>query len=162
MIVVTGGEPSPKTCEKYDEETDMWSMMPDMNVGRWNHKSCSFNQKQLYVFCGWNDDSSFLNSIEKIYMGVADAKWIDLDVKKSDLGPRMDPGVVQFDLTHVVIFGGNNDTSALNDCYHLNTETNAICKKPNLPIKSFFYGECQKPVYDSETESIYAVGRHIK
>ena len=55
-IIVSGGEYSPKTCEmyNYDKGTDDWTELPDLNEGRKDHSSCSFENKNVYVFAGFN------------------------------------------------------------------------------------------------------------
>ena len=39
--------------------------MPDLNIGRYYHSSCSFNDRFIYVFCGIaNKYRKYINSIE--------------------------------------------------------------------------------------------------
>jgi hypothetical protein len=52
-LVVTGtriGKGS--TCEIFNIETNTWSDLPEMNLGRYYHSSCSFNSTKIFVFCG--------------------------------------------------------------------------------------------------------------
>jgi len=47
FIVVTGSKKRNKNaqvkCEKYDCDTNKWSTMQDLNIGRFYHASCAFS-----------------------------------------------------------------------------------------------------------------------
>ena len=56
FIVVSGSRKeknnSHMKCEMYNSDIDLWFEMPDLNVGRHYHASCSMRDRWVYVFCG--------------------------------------------------------------------------------------------------------------
>ena len=46
-----------QTVEKYDPSTNQWSYVRDLNIGRFNHAACLFEDK-FYVVGGRNRDRS--------------------------------------------------------------------------------------------------------
>ena len=79
-IMVTGGINQKKfdvykSVEWYDIKTNQWSNVAPLNTPRSNHSSCVLKDI-IYVFCGYNGTSGWLNTIEKIDAGeYADKKW---------------------------------------------------------------------------------------
>ena len=70
FLVVTGSrmdhEESGKRCEMYNINMDLWWEIPDLNIARHYHSSCSFAEKMVYVFCGINNQTKkYLNTIER-------------------------------------------------------------------------------------------------
>ncbi len=57
-LVVTGTRiGNGASCEIMDIKANKWSMLPEMNVARHYHSSCSFNQSKVFVFCGIEQQS---------------------------------------------------------------------------------------------------------
>lgn len=58
IIFVSGGASDGeelKSCEYYTESTDRWRIAPqELNEGRYQHASCTVNDRYIYVFCGYN------------------------------------------------------------------------------------------------------------
>ena len=70
FIVVSGSRKeknnSHMKCEMYNADIDLWFEMPDMNIGRHYHASCSMRDRWIYVFCGIaNQTRKYINSIER-------------------------------------------------------------------------------------------------
>jgi len=50
----------------YNSELEIWFELPDLNIGRHYHSSCSFYDKSVYVFCGIaNNTRKYINHIER-------------------------------------------------------------------------------------------------
>ena len=48
-------------------DKSQWSPMPDLQVARESHASCTaHNSNVIYVFCGFDADGQCLSSIEKL------------------------------------------------------------------------------------------------
>ena len=74
LILMSGGYSSAfktkdmlATVERYDVLQDAWfeDDTPDLNVGRYNHSSCSLGNK-VYIFGGVSFSNQDLNSIESL------------------------------------------------------------------------------------------------
>jgi hypothetical protein len=66
----------------YNTDIDLWFEMPDLNVGRHYHSSCSFADKMIYVFCGIaNHTRKYINSIEK-YDSNNKSKWSIIEISQ--------------------------------------------------------------------------------
>lgn len=82
--MVTGSvidEISAKKCEMYDVDRDEWSLLPDLNIGRYSHATCVFSQRKAYVFGGFNleDGDIDINSIEVLNLINLNEGWIVLE-----------------------------------------------------------------------------------
>jgi len=76
FIVVTGSRVKNKRsatlkCEMYNSEIDLWFDLPDLNIGRHYHSSCSFANRFVYIFGGIDIAANlYTNSIEKYDHGA--------------------------------------------------------------------------------------------
>ena len=106
MIVVTGGNtfttPINK-CEAFSLEYQTWDRLPDLEKERKCHSACVAGD-YLYVFCGLDDDSNCMESIERIIPGEEDA-W-ELITVPVELKPRQLCGVVALSSDRILIVGG--------------------------------------------------------
>jgi hypothetical protein len=98
FIVVTGSRKEKNSsqvkCEMHNSDIDLWFEMPDLNVGRHYHSSCSFNDKFIYVFCGIaNATRKYINSIEK-YDHDKKKRWEVIEVSSKLFGDRQGCGVI--------------------------------------------------------------------
>ena len=60
----------------YNSDIDLWYELPDLNIGRHYHSSCSFRDQFLFVFCGIaNSTRKYINSIEKYDHSKRNQKW---------------------------------------------------------------------------------------
>jgi len=67
-------------AEMYNSDIDLWFEMPDLNVGRHYHSSCSFSEKAVFVFCGIaNQTRKYINSIER-YNHVGKKSWTLINI----------------------------------------------------------------------------------
>ena len=83
-LVVTGAAPdlnlSDSTlvmtkCSRYDIRTDRWTALPNLNVGRYTHASCTYSGRWVYVLGGMNTMLERINSVEKLDMWSARTSW---------------------------------------------------------------------------------------
>ena len=88
FIAITGSRKeknnSQVKCEMYNSDIDLWYELPDLNIGRHYHSSCSFRDQFLFVFCGIaNSTRKYINSIEKYDHSKKNQKWeqIEINVK---------------------------------------------------------------------------------
>lgn len=44
-------------CEKYDPYMNVWSELPQLNVGRGGASTCMYDNKYIYIFGGQTGDS---------------------------------------------------------------------------------------------------------
>ena len=70
FIVVTGSrkenDSAHKKSEMYNIDIDIWFDIPDLQIGRHYHASCSFKDRFVYVFCGISNASKkYINTIER-------------------------------------------------------------------------------------------------
>ena len=56
-IYVTGSretaDGADTSVESYDISSDTWTVRPALPEGRCRHSSCGFQQRYVFVFCGW-------------------------------------------------------------------------------------------------------------
>ena len=52
-------------CQYFDIETNSWELYSPIKIARAGASSC-YLKGYLYVFCGYNDANSSLNSIERV------------------------------------------------------------------------------------------------
>jgi hypothetical protein len=110
FIVVTGSRKeknnSQLKAEMYNTDIDLWFEMPDMNVGRHYHSSCSFMDRFVYVFCGIaNKTRKYINSIE-FYDHNKKQSWKMIEMNNKIFPDRQGAGVCQRDDQNILIFGG--------------------------------------------------------
>ena len=88
FLVVTGSrcneEEAYRRCEQYNIDLDVWFKIPDLNVGRYYHSSCPFNDQYVFVFCGIAQHNlKYCNSIERYDSANKSQPWIELKFPKS-------------------------------------------------------------------------------
>ena len=83
QVVVTGTRiGNGATCEAYDVKSNKWSDLPELNNGRYYHSSCTFNQKQVFVFCGLCTTSKkYLDTIEVLDFSTNATQWQMFEIK---------------------------------------------------------------------------------
>ena len=126
--MVTGGSYEGlalKSCEWYLVKSNRWKPAVEMNHGRLNHASC-YLSRTVYVFCG--QSRTTLTQIERLNLDRADLVWEEIPVSISDLAPRCLPVVTPIGDSSIVILGGYEGNSFVNDVVHFNTQP-ANCKK---------------------------------
>ena len=122
----------------YNADLDIWFDMPDLNVGRHYHSSCTFDDKMVYVFCGIaNHTRKYVNSIER-YDHSNRLKWHMIELNLRVFPERQGAGVVQKDDTNILIFGGFAGRFK-KDCFLLNTKTNQITETNPCVAEAFFF-----------------------
>mmetsp|Transcript_11436 Transcript_11436/g.19322 ORF Transcript_11436/g.19322 Transcript_11436/m.19322 type:complete len:207 (-) Transcript_11436:187-807(-) len=157
FIVVTGSRKeknqSQVKCEMYNTDLDVWFDMPDLNVGRHYHSSCTFQEKMVFVFCGIaNSTRKYINTIER-YDHTNRLKWHLIELSNKDFSERQGCGAVQRDNKDILVFGGFAGKFR-NDSYLFDTATNTI--KPTAAIVNDCFCFQTPTVYDSETKSAYS------
>lgn len=93
-------------CEQYNIDLDLWYDMPNLNVGRHYHASCTFSDRFVYVFCGIaHVGKKYCNSIEQ-YDNQTRQPWKLIAINSSMFPDRQGCGVSQINESEIVIFGG--------------------------------------------------------
>lgn len=115
--------------EKLDISKSKWSPMPDLQVARESHASCTAQDGNIiYVFCGFNADGGVLNSIEKLAPSF-DSKptaWKLLDLPLNSLEPRAFPAVAPLNDREIVLMGGRCTFNLIGDVHILDTRTDQL------------------------------------
>ena len=65
FLILTGGERSEKRTESFDTLNNSSHEQPDLNIGRYNHASCSLGSS-IYVFGGQTSLFEPTGTIEKL------------------------------------------------------------------------------------------------
>ena len=111
-VVATGGLESGIPVEKthrFEMSTQTWQQLPDMNVARSHHASCSLDGN-VYVFCGQDRNQEPLNSIEVLEDTASNLDLIEawklIRVADTILFPRSSPGVAPLNDNEIVVMGG--------------------------------------------------------
>lgn len=142
FIVVTGSRKeknkSQLKAEMYNTDIDLWFEMPDLNVGRHYHSSCSFEDKCVFVFCGIaNQTRKYINSIER-YNHIGKKSWTLININQKLFPERQGCGVIQRDGQDIVILGGFSG-KFLRDSYLFNINTNELTKTMQTPNEVFLF-----------------------
>ena len=97
---------SARAVEVFNVEANSWSEMPSLTEGRHYHSSTSFNDQQIYVFCGISADTKkYINTIEVFTHGVS-RSWETIKLDKAAFPPRQGSGVAQFNENSILVLGG--------------------------------------------------------
>ena len=140
---VVGGTDS-KECEAFSIKKNEWISLPDMNNIRENPCCCVLNEKYLYVFFGYDNQSfKYITTIEKISLRSKE-KWTEITPD----GPqtymkRNSASCLNYNIKgkdHVIIVGGVNSLKSESDDYLIYDEKeNKMIRKSNaLPFKCSF------------------------
>lgn len=125
-LVVTGNMPNgddnslTKKAERFDIRRNKWTELPELNVGRSQHSSCSVGSA-TYVFCGLSSpDWSVLSSIEKLETSLKAVSTSDKSaaaesaawklINLPDMIGRVSLGVARLNYREVLIMGGVTDS----------------------------------------------------
>ena len=63
------------SVEKSSFKKQVWQLLPPLIEERMKSGVCDFNASAIYCFCGYNDSSLKLASIERLSMSAARAYW---------------------------------------------------------------------------------------
>ena len=67
-------------CQEYKISENCWYKLPDLTVGRFDHSSCSFRKRTIYVFGGYSrSHRDYIGSIECLQIGSP--SWIQIQLK---------------------------------------------------------------------------------
>lgn len=108
-LVVSGGlSPSGSKTECYDVGQDKWTCLPELNVGRKAHASCSFNRKLIFVFGGRDDRNTTINVIERLDFNETTQGWHAILIQQQAVQPPASsfPAVYQVNQREICIVGG--------------------------------------------------------
>jgi N-acetylneuraminic acid mutarotase len=132
---------------------DMWWEIPDLNVARHYHSSCTFAEQYVYVFCGINNSTKkYLNSIER-FDHKNPGKWELIDPGMI-LPVRQGCGTTYTGNNQIIIFGGYS-ARMLKDAYFFDVETHKVKPIPKQPVIEIF--SYQMPtLYDSASKKVYS------
>ena len=157
FVVVTGSRKEKNSsevkCEMYNSDIDLWFEMPDLNVGRHYHSSCSFMDRFIYVFCGIaNKTRKYINSIE-FYDHQKKSSWRLIDMNSKLFPDRQGCGVFQKDEQNLLVFGGFSGRF-LKDSFLFNVNSNQLTRISVCPQETFLF---QMPIaYDSKDNCVYS------
>ncbi len=120
FIYVIGGDRDNDfldSCECYDIETDKWTDVSPLNEGKTNVSVGSFDDKELYVFGGYNKTLYDLPTIEKLSLASPAAKWEQVELSTQQYwAPLQNAGVVQIASGEMLVFGGMRVGKPLAQC----------------------------------------------
>jgi hypothetical protein len=70
------------SSEILDIKDNTWSNLPDLNIGRYYHSSCSFNANKVFIFCGIEQATKkYMDSIEFIDLTKKEnQRWHNFEV----------------------------------------------------------------------------------
>jgi len=139
-----------KSCERYNIETDKWSVIEDFNSpGMCSMGVCSYDNKMIYKFGGELEGLKSSNCIERY--NVAKNKWELLDVKpkrESEFRLGWNPGCLQINNHQLFVFGGCIERSLHNANFILDIQTTddeqqltekiVHLDKVPLPVKDYY------------------------
>lgn len=142
FLIVTGSrceeDEAFKRCEQYNIDLDLWFEVPNLNVGRHYHSSCTFAERFVFVFCGIAQSGKrYCNSIEKYDSQHRQDSWTVINVPASRFAERQGAGVVQITDKEIVIFGGFSGRF-LRDCSIFDAQQNEMRKAAVQPDMDLF------------------------
>ena len=124
-----------------DLNNNKWFRTSDLNQGRENHSSCCIGEL-IFVICG---EESFkkLNSIEKLDFGYSSSRtWEKIELEQ--LTPRYCLVVCAISDKEILIMGGHDGESYLNDVHVYQHKTKTIEKKSPSPLAFMSRGNVVK------------------
>ena len=142
FIVVSGSRKekndSQTRVECYNSDLDLWFELPQLNVGRHYHSSCSFSDRFVYVFCGIaNKTRKYINSIECLDNN-SKKQWVLFEPNNKVFPDRQGCGVCQRDSENILIFGGFSGRF-LKDSYLFNVNTNNLTRTQSTTGDTFLF-----------------------
>ena len=128
-----------KNVEKYNIETNQWSLLPSLNHSRsWPSCVC-LDDKYIFLFGGLFDsiDSSLNNQIEKLDINKNnnDNKWEIFNIN-SDIKIPFYSGVVKINNEEFFLLGGKFDAkdNNIDECYNLSLKDKSIKKIDDVKL----------------------------
>ena len=128
-----------KNVEKYNIETNQWSLLPSLNHSRsWPSCVC-LDDKYIFLFGGLCDsiDSSLNNQVEKLDINKnnSDNKWEILNIN-SDIKLPFYSGVVKVNNDELFLLGGKFDAkeSNIDEFYNFSLKDNSINKIEDIKL----------------------------
>ena len=128
-----------KNVEKYNIETNQWSLLPSLNHSRsWPSCVC-LDDKYIFLFGGLCDsiDSSLNNQVEKLDINKnnSDNKWGILNIN-SDIKLPFYSGVVKVNNDELFLLGGKFDAkeSNIDEFYNFSLKDNSINKIEDIKL----------------------------
>ena len=99
FLIVTGSrceeDEAFRRSEQYNIDLDLWFEIPNMNVGRHYHSSCTYNERFVFVFCGIaQSGKKYCNSIERYDSQNRSDSWVVINVPSTQFAERQGAGVV--------------------------------------------------------------------
>eukprot|EP01084_Bolivina_argentea_P016569 30987_1 len=133
-LIISGGVYSPKIVQIYSFSEDKWlNNVPSMKSIRTQH-SCIVFGDYFYVFGGSDKSSTYLKSVEKLYIGdlqnINDANWMYINDSLS-VRHIMSRAVIYDNLIYI-IGGCTQEKAALQNVDVLDPETDKITVFNNL------------------------------
>ena len=128
-----------KSVEKYNIETNQWSLLPSLKHSRsWPSCVC-LDDKYIFLFGGLCDsiDSSLNNQVEKLDINKnnSDNKWEILNIN-SDIKLPFYSGVVKVNNDELFLLGGKFDAkeSNIDEFYNFSLKDNSIKKIEDIKL----------------------------
>lgn len=141
FLVVTGSrvetDDAFSRCESYNIDLDLWYDLPQLNVGRHYHASCTFADRFVYVFCGIaHAGKKYCNSIEQ-FDNQTRQPWALINIEAISFPERQGCGVSQINDTEIIVFGGFSG-KFMRDAYFFDTKACTIRKSVQAPMWDLF------------------------
>jgi hypothetical protein len=94
-------------CEKYDFETNTWIILPKLNFVQQNPVLYVYNNF-LYSFFGNDQNGNKIDSIQKLNIKNAKAKWNDVIYNRNGINLKMSGcGIIKISENCIYLFGGD-------------------------------------------------------
>ena len=132
-----------KTCSFFSLKEKKWENLPLLNKARANCSLCIYNNKDLYVFRG-KDDNDVIDTIEYINLINNRAYW--KMIKPKDIGfvwnSAMNSMILAINKGKILILGGeDNNGNLMDDTFLFEVDTKKIYKGIDLYMKAAFKGQ---------------------
>ena len=132
-----------KTCSFFSLKEKKWENLPLLNKARANCSLCIYNNKDLYVFRG-KDDNDVIDTIEYINLINNRAYW--KMIKPKDIGfvwnSAMNSMILAINKGKILILGGeDNNGNLMDDTFLFEVDSKKIYKGIDLYMKAAFKGQ---------------------
>lgn len=128
VVVLTGGRSksdyASSACYAYSVDGRVWEDLPDLNIARESHSSCSL-KLSVYVFGGHDGRFDLLNAVEVLQLnenGISEHQdpW-QLISTNGSFEPRQNPVVCAMDDNVILLSGGFDSDSYFSDIWRFDT-----------------------------------------
>ena len=114
-LVVTGSflSYSRDKAELYSVERDEWSELPDLSEPRYQHSSCSFEQRYVFLFGGCTTGTDTSDLLERLDLLHKWQPWSTLPLalpSYPDTKAFKSPAVTEISGTEIAIFRGSTSS----------------------------------------------------